>query len=198
MDKFQNKYRIASHRLPNWDYSNSALYFITLVAQNRDCILGEIVNDEMILSSFGVIVKKEWEQSFEIRSELFLDEYIIMPNHIHAIVALEKMGDIAVETHGRASLHDRASDYPETHGRVSLHRKPKSISSFVAGFKSRVSTIINNYIDDNELNIPKYNKTNRFFQPNYYDHIIRSAQSLENIRNYIVNNPLNWKNDELF
>lgn len=183
MDKFQNKYRIASHRKPNWDYSNSGFYFITLVLQNRNCLLGDIVNDEMILSDFGVIVKAEWEQSFEIRSELFLDEYVIMPNHIHAVVALKKTDDIDVE---------------ETHGRVSLQRKPKSISSFIAGYKSRVNTIINNYIDDNELSIPKYNRSNRFFQPNYYDHIIKNAQSLENIRNYIVNNPVNWKNDELF
>lgn len=193
MDKFQNKYRISSHRKPNWDYSNSGFYFITLVVQNRYCILGDIVNEEMFLSDFGVLVKSEWEQSFEIRPELFLDEYVIMPNHIHAIIILKKSDDsVAVETHGRVSLPARASLtlYPQ--------RKPKSISSFIAGFKSRVNTVINNYIDENELDIPKYNRSNRFFQPNYYDHIINNAQSLENIRNYIVNNPLNWKNDDLF
>ena len=176
--------------MPNWDYSNSGLYFITLVIHNRNCILGEIVNGEMILSNFGVIVKTEWERSFEIRTELFLDEYVIMPNHIHAIVGLKKMDDTTVETHGRASLQPPSPNVP--------YRKPKSISSFIAGFKSRVNTLINNYIDDNELNIPKYTRTNRFFQPNYYDHIIRNEKSLRNIRNYIVNNPLNWKNDELF
>ena len=127
MDKFQNKYRISSHRRPNWDYSNNGFYFITLVIQNRDCILGEIVDDKINLSDFGVIVKTEWERSFEIRGELFLDEYVIMPNHIHAIVVLEKTDD-DVETHGRTHV--------ETHGRASLqptipHRRPKSISSFV-------------------------------------------------------------------
>ncbi|MDO5665831.1 MAG: transposase [Bacteroidia bacterium] len=191
MDKFQNKYRISSHRKPNWDYSFDGIYFITLAIQDRKCILGEIIDDRMVLSDYGLIVKTEWEKSFHIRNELFLDEYVIMPNHIHGIIFLEKPNNIGgnVETHGRVSLR----------GRVSLpHRRPKSISSFVAGFKSRVNTVVNNYIDDNLLDIPKYNKYNRFFQPNYYDHIIQNAQSLKNIRNYIVNNPLNWKKDELF
>ncbi len=90
MDKFRNKYRIQSHRMPNWDYAGSGYYFITIVTQNRECNLGNIVNTSMILSDFGKIVENEWYKSFEIRSELFLDEFILMPNHLHAIIILEK------------------------------------------------------------------------------------------------------------
>ncbi len=79
MDKFKDKYRIQSHRMPGWDYSTNGIYFITLVTQNRECILGEIVDEKMKFSDFGNIVENEWLKSFEIRNELFLDEYIIMP-----------------------------------------------------------------------------------------------------------------------
>ena len=89
LKKFKNKYRIESHRRPNWDYSSNGLYFLTIVTQHRECNLGEIVNGEMILSDFGKIVENEWFKSFEIRSELLLDEFIIMPNHIHAIVEIK-------------------------------------------------------------------------------------------------------------
>ena len=114
MDKYKNKYCISSHRKPNWDYSADACYFLTIVTQNRECNLGTIINNEMILSDFGKIVEREWFQSFEIRNELFLHDFILMPNHLHAIVEIcnENRNDISnttktnttVETHGRASL----------------------------------------------------------------------------------------------
>ncbi|HCT69761.1 MAG TPA: hypothetical protein DF409_00460 [Bacteroidales bacterium] len=67
----------------------------------------------------------------------------------------------------------------------------------MAGFKSAVNSKIDDYIDQQNLNIPKYNRNNHFFQPNYYDHIIRNDQSYQTISEYIINNPANWKNDKL-
>ena len=227
MDKFQNIYRIPSNRRPNWDYSGNGAYFITLVTQNRICNLGEIVNNEMVLSDFGRIVKTEWEKSFDLRNELFVHEYILMPNHIHAIIILDKneknvvggdgnvvdgdrnvvdgdrnvVGQV-VETHGRASLRSSHSSHASPQSlqtnTSTFIRKPLSISSFIAGFKSAVNSKIDDYIDQNNLNIPKYNRNNHFFQPNYYDHIIRDSAEFERIQNYIVNNPLNWKDDKLY
>jgi REP element-mobilizing transposase RayT len=223
MDKFQNIYRIPSNRRPNWDYSGNGAYFITLVTQNRICNLGEIVNNEMVLSDFGRIVKTEWEKSFDLRNELFVHEYILMPNHIHAIIILDKneknavdgdgnvvagdrnvVGQV-VETHGRASLRSSHSSHPfpqslqtNPSNHSTFIRKPLSISSFIAGFKSAVNSKIDDYIDQNNLNIPKYNRNNHFFQPNYYDHIIRDSAEFERIQNYIVNNPLNWKDDKFY
>jgi hypothetical protein len=100
MDKFKNKYRIPSNRKPNWDYSANALYFLTIVTQNRVCNLGEIVEIvdgvvppqppkyKMVLSDYGKIVEQEWFKSFEIRNELVLHEFVLMPNHLHAIVEI--------------------------------------------------------------------------------------------------------------
>jgi REP element-mobilizing transposase RayT len=306
MDKFKGKYNIKSNRLIDWDYSSNAMYFITIVTQNRECNLGSIENEEMVLSDFGKIIETEWLKSFKIRKELFLDEYIIMPNHIHAIIIINNND---VETHGRASnnqsnerasnnqptgrasnnqpnerasnnqpnerasnnqpneseskidsnecvfniainaplykidphesynidTHDREFKIDphgfnnidthgfhnidthgfnniDTHGfnnidthvraslrgdaKFSLHRLPKSISSFVSGYKSAINTKIDDYIDNHQLQIPKYNRNNHFFQPNYFDHIIRNNESYEKIKNYIINNPQNWNNDK--
>ena len=212
MDKYQNKYRIPSSRKPNWDYSADGIYFLTIVTQHRECNLGKIVNTRghanMQLSDFGNIVEQEWYKSFEIRDDLYLDEFIVMPNHLHAIVILDKTeierlnvtpglrgtdGLQIVETHGRASLQSNPASPLQPPIRL-----PQSISSFIAGFKSAVNSKIDDYIDQNNLNIPKYNRNNHFFQPNYHDHIIRNSAELERIKNYIVNNPLNWGDDKLY
>ncbi|NJK87152.1 MAG: hypothetical protein HC906_15420, partial [Bacteroidales bacterium] len=114
-DKFKNKYRVHSHRMPQWDYSGNGIYFITIVTQNRECNLGHIENtgDRAYLqySDFGKIVNDEWLNSFEMRNELYLDEYIIMPNHLHAIVILNKPennnygSDDTNDSHGLHGLH---------------------------------------------------------------------------------------------
>ena len=66
----------------------------------------------------------------------------------------------------------------------------------MAGFKSAVNTKIDDYIDENNMNIPKYNRNNHFFQPNYHDRIIRNKHEYWRIKNYIKQNPVNWDNDK--
>ncbi|MBK9023559.1 MAG: hypothetical protein IPL69_06225 [Saprospiraceae bacterium] len=244
MEKYQNKYRIQSHRKPNWDYSAEAMYFLTIVTQHRECILGTIVNNEMVLSDFGKIVEMEWFKSFEIRDELLLHTFVTMPNHLHGIVEIREKWDgmdtdggtdggttdviaavvdstATAEAHGRVSLpmnsiippdsiipinpNDQISTNPTDSIDTDLLsikrnppiRLPKSISSFMAGFKSAVNTKIDDYIDEHQLNIPKYNKKNHFFQPNYHDHIIRNDREFGIIERYIVNNPMNWGKDKI-
>ncbi len=189
-DKFRNQYRIASHRRPSWDYSADGLYFITIVTQHRICNLGKIENSRIKLSDFGEIVHMEWLKSFEIRQELFCDEYIIMPNHLHAII--EIMQPVV-----DGKMHPTSIKILQHIKRDNPVRLPKSISSFMAGFKSAVNTKIDNYIDLHQLNIPKYNRNNNFFQSNYYDHIIRDEMEYQKIKNYIINNPSSWEDDTL-
>lgn len=212
--KYKNKYRIQSHRKPGWDYSGNGYYFITLVTMNRKCLLGEIVgkNDHlvethgraslqpqqmsMVLSNYGKIVEIEWYKSFEIRNELILDECIIMPNHLHAIIILEKpkLENKNYSLDPSYLLKNNNVTAPQS----SFFRKPKSLSSFVGGFKSVINTKIDDYIDENKLNISKYNRNNHFFQSNYHDHIIKNNDDYLRIKNYIINNPDNWKNDSLY
>ncbi len=207
MAKFKGKYKGGSRRMPHWDYSGDGLYFLTIVTQGRKCILGDIQDKKMILSDFGKIVATEWNKSFEIRDELILHEYVIMPNHIHCIVEIDTKNDSGgdiVESYGRTILQ-----YPDSTNNPDLSdnlktikcnmpvRLPKSISSFIAGFKSSVNSKIDDYIDNHQLDIPKYNKNNHFFQPNYHDHIIRNDGEYQRIKRYIINNPENWNRDKL-
>jgi len=161
--------------MQGYDYSLAGAYFITLVTFQRDLLFGEIQQGEMALHRRGEIVREEWFASAEIRKEirLYPKEFVVMPNHVHGIVWIVE----TVGAHGRA---------PESMGgRRPPHRKPKSLSSFIAGFKSSVTKRIR--MELNETGI---------WQRNYYDHIIRTERELDNIRKYIETNPMNWEKDE--
>ncbi len=188
---FQNKYKIASNRLRGRNYARGGHYFITIVTANRENHFGHINNGNMIMNDIGHIVYDDFFKSFEIRQELYLGEFVLMPNHIHAIINLDNTycTEPIVETHIYSV---------ETHGRASLPyliRQPKSISSFVAGFKSATINHIDDWIDSNKIKMAKFNRKNPLWQANYYDHIIRSTQEYDQISGYIVNNPLNWDKD---
>jgi hypothetical protein len=90
MDKFQNKYRIQSARLRNWDYGTAAMYFITICTQNRVRYFGEVRNGEMELSEIGQWAHAEWLRTFELRPDmnLFMGAFVVMPDHFHAIVGI--------------------------------------------------------------------------------------------------------------
>ena len=114
--KFGGKYLIPSARAAWWDYSAPAAYFITICTAGRAHLFGAVRDDQMILSPLGDIVREEWEKSFTIRQELTCDTFVIMPNHIHAIVR------IVVETHGGASPQ-KTHGPVETDGRPSLRQR---------------------------------------------------------------------------
>src|SRR5665647_1458091 len=139
-EKFQDKYRISSARLRNWDYSAEGIYFITICTAGHECYFGEIVNKKMVLSDIGSLVQLEWEKSFVIRAELFCDYFVIMPNHIHAILRIENEvceqtydNSHIVETDGRPSL--QISDRPSLHHDI-VTKKQISPSKFGVAYRS--------------------------------------------------------------
>ncbi|MCL6099659.1 MAG: transposase [Bacteroidetes bacterium] len=119
---YQNKYRIESARLKGWDYTNNAWYYITICTKNKSCFFGRIAKERMCLSAVGKIVEEEWLATPKIRRDLELDEWIIMPNHIHVIIIIDNKN---VETHGYASLQVK-----------------QNLSNIVRGFKSSCTTKI--------------------------------------------------------
>jgi len=162
-----------SIRLPVHDYSSDGAYYVTICTQGRLCLFGEVANGEMALNPAGEIVKQELLRTPEIRREMSLDTWVIMPNHVHAIVVINGSGYVGA--HGRAPLRDQC-----------LYRKPKSLSSFMAGFKSSVTKRINEM-----CNTPG----KPVWQRNYWEHVIRNGNSYETIRRYIMENPLHWAQD---
>ena len=107
-----------SIRLPGYDYSQAGEYFITICTHEHEYLFGEIANDEMQLNAFGRIVDSEWQKSAEIRTEIELGAYVIMPNHFHAIVhildsddANKGMADIQNgEDHSNSTVRAQSND----------------------------------------------------------------------------------------
>jgi len=75
-----------SVRLKEYDYSQPGAYFITVCTQKGECVFGDVVGGEIVLNQLGEIVKTEWLKTFDLRRNLILDEYIVMPNHFHGII----------------------------------------------------------------------------------------------------------------
>lgn len=192
MEKFLNKYRIPTARASFWDYSKDGLYYITICTFRRKMIFGHIYNHEMILSPIGKIVSDEWNKSFQIRRELFCDVFVIMPDHLHAILRINNGVDVVetydniVDTHGRAYLQNPPQTPQQTQHGIA-YRSPKSISSFVACFKSSATKQINEF---------RHTPNEPVWQPLFYDHIIRDDREYKRIWDYIIENPAKWKENK--
>jgi putative transposase len=161
-----------SLRLKEYDYSQEGAYFITICTQNRECTFGDVLDWEMVLNDSGRVVTEEWVKSADIRSEIELDAFVVMPNHIHGIVWIRR-GDRPVA--------------PTSEPIPVSGPKPKSIGSFIAGFKSACTKHINDM--RNARGTPVW-------QRNYYEHVIRDEDDLNRIRQYIHDNPARWVEDE--
>lgn len=95
-----------SLRLRDYDYSGTGAYFLTLCTHGRECLFGDIKNGEMCLSQCGQIVSDEWRRSAELRSEITLDIFVVMPNHLHGVVVLDPV-PLGARAHGRAPALSR-------------------------------------------------------------------------------------------
>ncbi|MDP3679221.1 MAG: hypothetical protein Q8R22_00115 [Flavobacterium sp.] len=190
MPLFKNRYQTESNRLKNWDYSSEAIYFDTLVSQNRECIFGAIDDNKMILNDNGKIIETELLKSITIRERWLFHNWVIMPNHIHLLVEIILSSE--VETHCSASLPSASLQLEsESHSESKpqkLSRKPNSISSFVAIFKS---------VTTKQINVIMNYDANTIWQSNYHDHIVRNYNSFDTIYHYIKNNPKNWNTDSI-
>ena len=187
-----------SIRLPGYDYSRPGYYFITLCGSFREYLFGEIIDNRMILNDFGRIAHDEWIQSANIRSEIELDEFVVMPNHFHAIVLIRDDG--RYDDGRRRGDRPVAPTNPENpvvptnpENPVAPTKpkgpKPKSIGSLIAGYKSSVTKKINHLRGKPGVLI---------WQRDYYEHIIRDDKSLVKIRKYILDNPKNWHKDDFY
>ncbi len=189
MTLYKNRYRIESTRLPHWDYSSNGYYFVTLCTHDRQHFFGEISGSKMEWSDIGRIAQQYWSEIPDHFPFVRLDEYVVMPNHVHGIVVIDK------------NLPDSAPvpGVPvETRHAVSLPNVPNSATNqFSKPIPHSLSTIVRSY----KSAVKKWSTDNRFdfaWQSNYHDHIIRDQQELDRIRDYIASNPANWKQDDHF
>ena len=183
-----------SNRLQGYDYSQAGLYFITVCTHNRVPLFGEIVDGEMQFNELGIVVDEEWRKTEYIRSHIVLHEFVIMPNHVHGIIQL--VGAHCMRPNG-THPHEYA-DSDEQPGRVqraptapptSTARRAPTVGDVVRGFKSSVTK---------RLNALSGTSGQRFWQRNYYEHIIRDEDAYLKIAEYIQTNPRCWDTDTYY
>jgi putative transposase len=162
-----------SIRLKEYDYSQPDEYFVTICTYNHECLLGEIVNEEMRLSQMGIIAQQCLMEIPSHFPNVELDEFIVMPNHIHGIIVITERRDLI-------------NQIPTTKDNFPLMKNPKqTLGKIIRNYKARVTKTVH---DAGLLNFR--------WQSKYYDHIIRNEKELQNVREYILNNPIKWFFDD--
>ena len=162
-----------SIRLSSFSYAQSGMYFITICTSHKECLFGRIIDGSMHLNDWGRIVDVEWQRTADIRRNIVPEDLVIMPNHVHAIIGIDN-------EHQQYAQND-------------LIRKPEgteknSLSSFVGGFKSAVTSAIHK----------RDGRDGSVWQRNYYEHIIRNEKELQALKEYMDQNPLKWELDKFY
>ena len=199
MTLFKNKYRIESMRLKGWDYAATGWYFVTLCTRGRECFFGDVVDGEMHLSAVGDIAAEEWQKTAIIRPNVELDQWVVMPNHIHGIIVIKRAavetfrGNVSVE--GNVSVAGNASDPTEAtpHREETPHRGVSTKARLKSG---SVGAILGQFKSVCTKRIWAAGFLAFDWQPRFFDHIIRDESSLKDIRQYIVDNPAKWERDK--
>lgn len=184
---FKNKYRIPSARLPGWDYSSPGAYFVTICTRNRICWFGSVRSGKMYLSDIGKIVFDEWIKTAEIRTNVLLDEFVVMPNHFHGILIIKNDNDktdatVATTRRVVATTTNNIDHINESQSKPTL--KPNSLGSIIGQFKSVCTK-----------QIRKMGYDGFRWQERFHDHIIRNEPEFKRIKYYIRYNPQKWGDD---
>jgi len=177
MNKFPNR---QSLRLKNYDYSQPGSYFITICTQNRIHRFGEIDNGKMELNEYGKIVKKQWYAIPQQFTNIGIDEFVVMPDHIHGIITIDGISNN--RTTARV-----ARTYPMG------NMVSPTVGDVVGAFKSLSVHFCLQWIEKNDSSI----RLGKLWQRNYWEHIIRNKAALNRIRKYIRNNPVKWEINKL-
>jgi putative transposase len=178
MTLYKNTFRIESIRLKEYDYSLPGEYFVTICTDEHKCLFGTVIEEDVELSPIGRIVKSCWEEIPKHFHNIELDEFVIMPNHIHGIIIIDdnrrdvQSGEMDNNPNGR-----------DVQLNVSTRISPKrgTLSVVIRTFKAAVTTEC------------RRNGWYEFrWQPRFYEHIINDERDSQNIRDYIIDNPIKW------
>ncbi len=179
------KHHRRSIRLREYDYSQPGAYFVTICAQNRECLFGNIVNGCMVLNDDGKITDHCWLEIPIHYPYVKLDEFVIMPNHVHGIIIINDNSNVG-------AIHESPLQSPQQWksskmDKYKRQRRLMTLPKIIGRFKMISAKQINQLRQTPGINV---------WQRNYYEHIVRDENDLNRIRQYIANNPANWENDE--
>jgi len=177
---FNFRYRVPSARANWWNYGDNGAYFITICTKYRVHYFGRIINHQMDLSIIG---QQAWDCWLQIPGHfpfVELGAFIVMPNHIHGIIIINKKN---IEIPDKRDKKGMVTDHHENAAKNQFGAQSQNIPSIVRGLKIGVTKFC------------KHENLPFGWQPRYHDHIIRNAKEYERISNYILNNPAKWKED---
>lgn len=181
-----DKYHRRSVRLEGYDYSQAGAYFVTICTHGQECILGDVIDDCMQLSPCGEIAWETWRGLPQRFERIELDHFVIMPNHVHGIIAITPpdVGAMHAGAVHVGATHVGAIQELPLQGRT--QRRRMLLPRVVGYFKMNASKAIN---------VLRGTPGSRVWQRNYYEHIVRNEGELRAIQQYILDNPLNWQLD---
>jgi putative transposase len=169
-----------SIRLKTYDYTQVGAYFVTIVTHGRACLFGDIVESQMRLNEAGRTVQAVWDDLSIQYPGVDCDAFVIMPNHIHGIIVLVGAGPRACPTGGRVESGQPQGVAPTLSLPDIVHRfKTLSTKRYIDGVKRSGWTRF----------------AGRLWQRNYFEHVVRDEESLNRIRQYILDNPTRWALD---
>ena len=194
-----------SIRLVDFDYTQPNSYFVTICTHNRACLFGRIVNDVMYPNEFGNIACYIWEKIPSHFPNTVLDEWVVMPNHVHGIVSIVDSDSSSQATHAPPLRQDIDLTANSTTTPISpvgaRHASPepgRERSGKFAGTRSRsISAVVGSYKSAVSRKIGEIHRISdgTIWQRTYHDHVIRNQAALDRIRRYIKENPARWAKD---
>jgi putative transposase len=161
----REKHHRRSIRLKDYDYGQSGAYFVTVVTHDRACLFGDVADGKMQLNNVGQIAKAAWDELPAKFPLVRLDAFIVMPNHVHGIIMV-----------GAQFIAPKINEGVMNHA--------PTLGEMVRAYKARSTRLIR------QAGTPNF-----AWQRNYYEHVVRNEESLNRVRQYIVNNPTHWTID---
>ena len=211
-------HRRRSIRLPGYDYSQPGAYFVTIVAQDRLCLFGEVADGVMRLNGAGRLVVEAWEWLATRYPYVELDVSVVMPNHLHGIIVLTDEGMEGVDGRGGSGGGSRGGSRTAPTGRCDQRehgvgggvgaigrddhgsQTADTVSSSIGGGKGRktLGRLVGAFktVSTKRINIVRGSPGEILWQRNYYERVIRNDRELNLIREYIEGNPAKWETDE--
>ncbi len=188
MVKFDPKiHHRRSIRLKGYDYSQAGAYYVTIVAWHREFLFGEIVNKEMELSKYGEIVQKWWDEIPVHFLNVETGAFVVMPNHVHGIIfILDGRGAVSAPD-DNVRQYAQGGETPPLRPSTVFNGVP-TLGQIIAYFKYQATKEMNT--------VENAGTVTKFWQRNFYEHIIRNETDLQNKTDYIEANPLLWDEDD--
>lgn len=190
----QNLPQRKSIRLKKYDYSQNGAYFVTICTQNRECLLGNIIDRKMVLNDAGRMINDWWLQIPQRFENVTLDEYQIMPNHLHGIITIDNgrtRGSAPTITFTPTTSLSTVGVDLCVNPNDTTNRSQQLLFRIIRWFKTMSTNEYIRNVKNNNWN--PFDK--RLWQRNYYEHIVRDEDDLNKIREYIKNNPQMWDRD---